>query len=730
MIELYVVLTLSAIGYLLNSMNNTVKPKKKEINRFEMPSMDNIYNSKYTKVADDKERHLAERAYKESLKPKKTQRIMTLAGELVDEDNFKHNNMEPYFGSEVRQNLDTNINRTILENFTGVSDVPSQKCEVKSFYDQSKDLGNVYGMANNDQFYKDRIDQPNIRNNELPFSKVQVGPGLGKGYTANPNGGYQQYEIGDIARKSQVCVDNLRVKSKPKVTYDARTLDGIKTKLPGTVGKVNKNRVERFYEQTEDMLLKTTAANLKPMSHSKYLFNLTNRQSTSKEYKGSIKGPNKHQAKSRVRLSEKPIFEETGVRNAILSAFGLGTSDDYGKKNIVVYNNERDLTTTRVQVGNLTSLIKAVMAPLQDLIKNSKKQETVDNPRPYGQLNPQMPSKETMAPQDNMRTTVRETTENSADPANLKGSEKITIYNEDKARTTTRELLEEEELHKGNLKPAGPSKIQLVDTTDLARTTIKETLLQDMWGMGGTLAGPIELYVYDPDDVAKATIRETLDDEDYHANVSTLHKKATLQPDDDIRATMKETLIDNLYDAHPDAIEGQGAYDYIDVEAKLTQKAFISDKDYIGAATKDKGEGYITNEHEAKQTQKAFISDNDYYGTSLSSNKKQKSYEDMENAHVDERKEVLLPNRQPTSQGAKEFNPNIAMRIKKPECDSKSTRKLNNIDYVYQQPPQLSDRTITKNRLSVDLDIGDRLDPDLLKAYRENPYTRQIGSVA
>ena len=152
MIELYVVLTLSAIGYLLNSMNNTVKPKKKEINRFELPSMDNIYNSNYTKVADDKERHLAERAYKESLKPKKTNRIMTLAGELVDKDSFKHNNMEPYFGSEVRQNLDTNVNRTILENFTGVADVPTQKCEVKSFYDQSKDLGNVYGMANNDQF--------------------------------------------------------------------------------------------------------------------------------------------------------------------------------------------------------------------------------------------------------------------------------------------------------------------------------------------------------------------------------------------------------------------------------------------------------------------------------------------------------------------------------------------------------------------------------------------------
>jgi hypothetical protein len=360
-----------------------------------------------------------------------------------------------------------------------------------------------------------------------------------------------------------------------------------------------------------------------------------------------------------------------------------------------------------------------------------------------------------------MRTTVRETTEDSADPANLKGSEKITIYNEDTARTTTRELLEEEELHKGNLKgsekitiynedtvrtttrelleeeelhkgnlkPAGPSRIQVVDTTDLARTTIKETLLQDMWGMGGALKGPVELFVYDPEDIAKATIRETLEDDEYHGNVSTVLKKNTLQQDDDVRTTMKETLIDNLYDGHPDAIEGQGAYDYVDYEAKQTQKAFISDNDYYGLVARDKGEGYITNEHDAKQTQKAFISDNDYYGTSLSKDKKQTSYEDMENAHIDERKEVLLEGRDPTAQGAKEFNAHVAMLIKKQDCDDKAPRKLNNMNHVYQTPPQLSDRTITKNRLSVDLDIGDRLDPDLLKAYRENPYARKLGSI-
>ena len=725
MLEVYVILAMGALGYLLNTMNNSVKSTKQQVNKFEMPNQKNIYDSNYVQKAQETERHIAEKAYKEALHPKKTNRIMTMAGEVVNADEFTHNNMEPYFGGRIKQNVVDDRNRTLLENFTGVSDIKKNKCEVKSFYDQSKDLGNVYGVANRSDFYQDRIEQPRLRNNELPMEQIRVGPGVGLGYTANPTGGFQQYEDGEFARAAEKCVDQLRVKNNPKTTFAARKVDGLKTGLRGDVGKVNKNKVERFYEQSPDMLLKTTGAILKPTQIPKFNVKATNRFDTSKEYAGIIKGRTRRAVDSDVKDTSRQQMGPTGIRNAVLSMFGLKDTDDYGKKGIVVYSNERDLTTVNTYNGNLTSLVKAIIAPLEDILKTSKKEEFTNHPRPYGELNPQMPDKPTLHNDDVAKSTIRETTENAADPANLKGAEKIKIYLDDNARTTTRQLLEEEELHRGNLK--GAEKIQIWDPTDTARTTIAETLLQSTEGMG-SIKGPTEIYVYDPDEIAKRTVRETLKDIDYHANLASTHKKNTLQFDDDAKPTMKETTIENMYDAGIDGLEGGGAYEVTEYDAKTIARQFLADTDRIGGAAHDLGMGYETNPHEAKLVQKAFIADNDYYGHAEGSHKKQKSYNDYENAHIDERKEVILSERTPVPQGTKQFNDSVNVRVKQ-DCSTKWPREQNNMDRVYSQAPQMSDRGITKQRLSVEIDskIGyDRIDPDLLNALRQNPYNISV----
>jgi hypothetical protein len=195
---------------------------------------------------------------------------------------------------------------------------------------------------------------------------------------------------------------------------------------------------------------------------------------------------------------------------------------------------------------------------------------------------------------------------------------------------------------------------------------------------------------------------------------------------------MKETTIDTKYDAGLDALERQGTYDD-NYEAKVVQKALLSDIEYTGDASRNMGLGYTTNEYEAKVVQKAFLSDKDHYGPGESANfKKEMNIENYENASITERQEVLLFQRDPTSEGSKSFNCSISMKTpNKPACDIKAPRQLNNLDRVFQPTPEASDRTITKNRLSVDLNMGiDRIDPELLTALRNNPYARQLGSVA
>lgn len=799
MLEAYVIITLGALGYLLNSMNNNIKTSKNQINKKETPSMNNIYDSTYFATADNIEKNRAAKVYEESKNPEKTgvisknqyfDKVKSLTGDYIAKDEFRHNNMTPYFGSHVRQNMKEDTNRMVLENFTGVGDLQKNKCEVASFYDQNKD--NIYGSQNQTDYYKERIVAPTSRKNEFPLPQIHVGPGLNKGYSSEGSGGFQQLDAQDYAQEKNV--DELRVASKPKVTFEGRVLPGgLKSGLPGKTGAFAKNKVETFFEQTPDMYLKTTASVLKQSQIPNFNVKQTNRVETTKEYQGSAFNNRARQADPSVQPTARQQLQDTGIRNAIMSVLGMGEKNDHGKSNIIVYNNERDLTTTRTYQGNVQSLIKAIIAPIEDMIKVTKKQEFVDNSREYGQLAPQMPSKSTMYdpndvarttlkettihdailgnlkgsekltvhdPNDVTRTTLKETTLHDAILGNLKGSEKLTVHDpNDVTRTTLKETtihdailgnlrgsqkltvndpndvarttLKETNLHDsimGNLK--GSEKLTIYDPNDVARTTIKETLLSE--ADNTNLTGPKVLYVYDPDEIAKRTIRETLDRNDYELNMASIVKKMTMyDPDDLAKTTMKETLIDGQRYGNTDRYNRGGGYETNEMDAKNTQKQFLSDYEHFGGGTRDKGQGYSTNEMDAKTTQKQFLSDYEYYGHAESSTeKKMMSYEDIENAHIRENKEVTLFGREPQGSGVKSFNNSVSMHVKKPECDIRAEREFHTSDRVYNEISSMEDKTITKNRMSVDLDIGDRLDVDLLNALKDNPYAHKMGDIA
>jgi len=48
---------------------------------------------------------------------------VSLTGNPVDPNTFTHNNMQPFFGSGVKQNVDEYSTRGIFENFTGPNDI-------------------------------------------------------------------------------------------------------------------------------------------------------------------------------------------------------------------------------------------------------------------------------------------------------------------------------------------------------------------------------------------------------------------------------------------------------------------------------------------------------------------------------------------------------------------------------------------------------------------------------
>lgn len=690
MIELYVLATLGAMGYLLNKASNTetspTKSSKLSVN--EIPSQDTIYASNnYQKTKDIEERKI-QQMYEKSKNPTKNnvidknftllnqggkeardkQRIKSLTGDYIDSKQFTHNNMVPYFGGHVKQNMSETANATILESYTGVGDTFMDKKEVASMYDNVRDVGYVNGMQNVDDFYRDRLVDSKIRNNVLPMPQIRVGPGLNQGYNGLPTGGYQQLEAQEYALPNYKTADDLRVVNKPKLSFEGRVVDGQRGNVRAEVPNLVKNRVETFYQQTPDMLLKTTGAYTKPTEQPEFNVKITNRVEATREIAGGASSmvPARKVDEDDVKPTSRQQLQEFGVRNTALNTYGKGHGDDYGKSKILVFNNERDITTTRVYQGNVTSVIKAITAPLVDIMRINKKEHAVDNARHFGNMSAQIPDKPTM-----------------------------------------------------------------YDPNDIARTTIKETLIHDEIG-NGTMTGPKQLTVYDPEEIAKRTLRETLDRMDYELNVgANVPKNIVYDPDDVSRTTMKETLIDSARLAgNPDGVEGFGTYinEYL---ARNTQKQFVSDKDYFGVATHDKGEGHTTNVYEAPNTQKQFISDRDYIGTASSSQKKEMSKTDIQNAVITARKEVTLYGREPTYEGEKVITggDTVNMRVKKAEIDVMTKRDTHNIDRMNADIPSYTMLNITKDKHYYN-EPDERLDPTLLQAFRENPYTQSLASVA
>ena len=461
--ELFTAGALGTIGYLFSQNEKYTSKNTNEnlINKNEKPVVDHVYSGKqFNKTQEDIIRK-ANKKYNESLKPYENKVIPNnmkhvktdkhIHSRLADVDmapnDFKHNNMVPFFGSKMTQvNVDNNRMQSKLDTFTGTGNFYKKKKEVENFADIKQNVNNIAGQENTLEFQKTRYVGSTYVTNYLPFQQEKVGPGLNQGYGTDPTGGFQQIDT----RKFELPknVDELRQGSNPKSTYEGRVVDGQKEVLPGDIGEVCKNRVESTYEQTEDMYLKS------------------GNSANSKE-------------------TQRPCVN-------------------------LKQTNRSDLTVKTHQ-SNLTSAVKSITAPLLDIMRVNKKEYTVMHGRPMGNLQNTNPSKMTIYdPNDVARTTIKETLIHDARVGNIKGNygiEKNIIYDpNDVARTTMRETTESKGKtgNVGNVQNSDAYKNIKVDmrTTDRQLTSDNQ-----YYGVGDSAADKQMLY----DDKYNATINEVRD---------------------------------------------------------------------------------------------------------------------------------------------------------------------------------------------------------------------------
>lgn len=321
----------------------------------------------------------------------KTENLMS--GEKFEMDKFLHNNMVPYFGSKIRGN-GGNFNQTesILDNQTGTGALQFKNTEPAPHFRPEDNIQNPYGMQNHSDFYQSRVNPGLNISNVKPWEEIRVGPGLGKGYTAEGSSGFN---AGMESRNAWLpkTVNELRTVTNPKVTYGLANHEGpaiSEVKNIGILGEVNKFHPDTFYVNSPERYFTTTGIEKGERQRGIEKLKDQNRIETTRDYQG-IPGNNVSNTacKAPENYSEpiRPHVYGEQVGTAHYSEQSCpATEGDYGRLGYKVLPNNRSTTKPGGKLATIGGAIGAVIAPIMDVLKPSRKENVIGNARLYGSV--------------------------------------------------------------------------------------------------------------------------------------------------------------------------------------------------------------------------------------------------------------------------------------------------------------------------------------------------------
>ena len=382
-----------------------------------------------------------------------------LMGQIIKSSDFTHNNMTPFFGGRVKQNMNVDANSGILDSFSGTGKLQIKKQEVEQMFDSSRaPYGNPFGLEESAGFIRSRINEPRSRAGERPFEPTRIAPALDAGYGITGKGGFQQFEVNQYMMGAMKKTDDLRTADNPKLTYNQPVIPG-QHFIGGaaeTSGEVRKYRPDTFYiDESGERLFVTTGDLVKGATRPVQVLKHTTRPETSVENFGTAATQEAGQSyvTGSYHIPMTQQYGGAGFRNADMTTYYTNDPDapeaDYGRSAIEIRPNERNLTGERTMGLNLVP----------------------------------------------------------ADSGN------VTVHYDDPARPTRRAEMV------GNIRQSGTPvgyaggapAITVWDPNDVARTTVKEGNIDwNYMGIASSADAPNKLKIYDPDDIARPTQKSQL----------------------------------------------------------------------------------------------------------------------------------------------------------------------------------------------------------------------------
>ena len=344
---------------------------------------------------------------------KRTQ-AYSLTGNFIDLDKFKHNNMVPFNGKKVKGQLyNINANESLLDNKIGSGSQVFKKVEQAPLFKPEDNVQWSHGVPNQSDFFQSRVNPSLKKNNMKPFESERVGPGLGQGFTAEASGGFNS---GMESRDQWMpkTINELRVETNPRIEYELRDHEGpadSNIKRSGLIGRVEKQRPDTYFEQDQGRWLTTTGSEKGETLRPEQQMGILRRADTMSNYAGPA-------VSADIKAGYAPKNFETSRRTQLgglnvtpSSAVGAGPMNEQHMKGYKNYGTHRSASkqpdTFRSGFGGA---IGAVVAPLMDILRPSRKEESIQNIRIYGEAGTSVPQNYVINPSDVTSTTIKETT--------------------------------------------------------------------------------------------------------------------------------------------------------------------------------------------------------------------------------------------------------------------------------------------------------------------------------
>ena len=226
----------------------------------------------------------------------------------------------------------------------------------------------------------------------------------------------------------------------------------------------------------------------------------------------------------------------------------------------------------------------------------------------------------------------------------------------DEGLDTEKKKREETEKNKneGFISISTPKKSTVYNPNNVARTTIKETTIDNFHT--GNFKGPQKMTKYNPEEITRTTIKETTIDNKRDGNVGdTVSKHNGYTYEDLPKITVRNTSkhIDTNVNLKPNNPEKNTQFPNQPI--RITTKETTVKQKFLGQPSKEQNDGYKVANLRVPYTIKQATIKNKHNGIANSRNKKHINTEFSDNFNLNNIKEKVLKRRNPTNNGAKQF---------------------------------------------------------------------------